>query len=71
MSDSGVCCLTLLIVMIGGVLTGSVFAIRFGRIEKDRRTVIPETPTISQLHSETFEKRNESSSSSSSSSDED
>lgn len=55
--------------MIGGTITGSVFAIRYGRVEKDMKAVHPETPSLSQLHSETFEKREPSSSSSSSDED--
>ena len=59
--------------MVGGTLTGCVFGVRYGRVQKDTRAVHPETPSMNHLkdmHSETFERR-ENSSSSSSSSDED
>jgi len=46
------------------MLTGSVFAVRYGRVEKDRKVIMPETPTINKLQSETFSKREDSSSSS-------
>ena len=38
----GICCIVLLILMIGGLLTGSVFAIRYGRIEKTQKIVVPQ-----------------------------
>jgi hypothetical protein len=55
--------------MIGGMLTGSVFGVRYGKIEKERRTIMPESPIIHELHSETFEKREATSESSSSDDD--
>jgi hypothetical protein len=61
--------LVLLAVMIGGMLTGSVFGIRYGRLEKDRKVVMPEMPLKSDLHSETFERRQKSSEDSSSDED--
>lgn len=54
-------------IMIGGTITGAVFATRYGRITQDRKAVRPETPSLQELHSETFEKKDKSSSSSSSS----
>lgn len=67
----GICCILLLCVMIGGILTACVFSVRYSRIETSekhsKRIVIPE----SSIHSETFEKKNRSETSSSSSSDED
>jgi hypothetical protein len=50
----GICCLVLLGVMVGGVLTGSVFGIRYGRMERDRKVVMPEAALSSDVHSETF-----------------
>lgn len=61
--------MVLLAIMVGGMLTGSVLGIRYGRIDKERRTVMPEVPLSSDLHSETFEKRQQSSDSSSSDND--
>lgn len=67
----GICSVLLMCVMIGGILTASVFSVRYSRIETSekhsKRIVIPE----SSIHSETFEKKQRSESSSSSSSDED
>lgn len=41
--------------MIGGMLTGNIFGIRYGRLEKVRKIVMPELPVLSSdLHSETF-----------------
>lgn len=37
----GICCIVLLAIMIGGMLTGSVLGIRYGRIEKERKIVMP------------------------------
>jgi hypothetical protein len=59
----------LLAVMIGGMLTGSVFGTRYGRLEKDKRIVMPEVPLKSDMHSETFERRQKSSEDSSSDED--
>lgn len=55
--------------MVGGMLTGTVFGIRYGRIEKELKIVMPEMPVASEMHSETFEKRQQSSDSSSSDND--
>lgn len=38
-------------IMIGGMLTGSVFAVRYGRVEKDRKVITPETPSLDKLPS--------------------
>jgi cell division protein YceG involved in septum cleavage len=67
----GICSVLLLLTMIGGILTASVFSVRYSRIETvdkhSRKIIIPEGSLIS----ETFEKKQQSESSSSSSSDED
>lgn len=42
----GICCLILLGIMIGGMLTGSVFGIRYNRIEKDPKVYLEEPPSI-------------------------
>jgi hypothetical protein len=55
--------------MVGGMLTGSVFGVRYGRIEKEHRTVMPEMPLKSDMHSETFERRQKDSDDSSSDED--
>ncbi len=64
----GICCVLLLFVMIGGIITASVFSARYAKIENlvkhSTRIVIPE----GSLMSETFEKKEEHASSSSSSS---
>jgi len=66
----GQCALALILLMIGGIITASVFSVRFSRVEKiesqSRRIVIPEGSNVS----ETFEKRRRSESSDSSSSSE-
>ena len=56
----GICCVLLLCVMIGGILTACVFSVRYETSEKhSKRIVIPE----SSIHSETFEKKRQSESS--------
>lgn len=37
--------------MIGGTITGAVFATRYGRIQQDMKVVRPETPSLKDLHS--------------------
>jgi hypothetical protein len=44
--------------MVGGTITGCVFGMRYGRVEKDMRVVRPETPSLKHLRdeqSDTFE----------------
>jgi hypothetical protein len=47
----GICCLVLMALMIAGILTGSVFGVRYGRIEVERKLVAPENIHIQELHS--------------------
>lgn len=50
--------------MVGGMLTGSVFAIRYGRIEQDPKVYLKDPPIIFQ--NELSSKREDSSDTSSS-----
>jgi hypothetical protein len=55
-------------IMVGGMLTGSVFAIRYSRIEKDPKVYLQDPPVI--LTEEVSSKREDSSDTSSSSEEE-
>lgn len=55
--------MVLLGLMIGGMLTGSVFAVRYSRIEKDPKTFMEDPPI---LKDEVSSRRGDSSDSSSS-----
>lgn len=38
----GICCIVLLAIMVGGLFTGSVFSVRYSRVEKEKRIVAPQ-----------------------------
>lgn len=47
----GIYFLMLSLVMIGAVVTGSVFAIKYAKVERNRMAVVPQQPTTTKLES--------------------